>query len=205
MATTAGSLSYPGISSQGNKTEIVAGNTEDINLPLAKAITGTAYYSALINVPNLTGQATNDTTGNSFLSLGTLSESTPPTLALFSGRLYIKAGAAANTFKLGVLNGAGGTANPTFSTKEYSINKTHFVVVKYDLSKNTATLFVNPTVGGTEAAAAAINATGNMAAPTRVSRLVIREAGSAASGTGNVQIDEIKIGESWDAVTSGDS
>ena len=202
MTTSAGSLSYTGLTSQGNQTQIVAGNTEDVNLPSATALTGIAYYSALINLPNVTGQAGNATTGNYFLMLGTLSATTPPTLTVFSGRLYIKAGSAADTFNLGILNGSGGTAAPTFSATDYSINTTYMVVVKFDFASNTASLFVNPTIGGTEGTPTVTNATGTTAAPAQVDRLVIREAGTATAGTGNVQIDEVRIGGTWDYVTA---
>jgi hypothetical protein len=201
MTTLTGSLTYPGVTSLGNKTQIVAGNTEDINLPSAAPITGVAYYSALINLPNITGLAANTTTGNYLLMFGTLSSTIPPTWTVFSGRLYIKAGTAANTFSLGVLNGSGGTAAPTFSTTDYSINTTYIVVVKFDLAINTASLFVNPTLGTTEGTPTVTNATGTSAAPAQINGFIIREAGNATAGTGNVQIDEVKFGSTWDSVT----
>ena len=202
VTTLASSLSYPGLTSQGNQTQIVAGNTEDINITSAAPLTGVAYYSALINLPNVTGQAANSTTGNYFLMLGTLSTTTPPTLTVFSSRLYIRAGATADTFNLGILNSSGGTAAPTFSAVDYSINTTYFVVTKFDLATNTASLFVNPTVGGTEGTATVTNATGTSAAPTQITSFIIREAGTATAGTGNVQIDEVRIGGTWEYVTA---
>ncbi len=202
MTTLSGSLNYSGLTTSGNQTQIVAGNTEDVNLTSATALTGAAYYSALINLPNVTGQAANTTTGNYFLMLGTLSSTTPPTLTVFSARLYIRAGSAADTFNLGILNGSGGTAAPSFSSVDYSINTTYFVVAKFDFTTNTASLWVNPAIGGTEGTATVTNATGTTAAPAQVEKLVIREAGTATAGTGNIQIDEVRIGGTWEYVTS---
>jgi len=198
MTTLTGSLSYPGFTTQGNQTQIIAGNSEDVNLATAP-LTGVAYYSALINLPNVTGLAANTTTGNYFLMFGTTAGTA---LTTFSGRIYVKAGATADTFNLGILNGAGGTAAPTFSSTDYSINTTYMVVVKFDFTSNTASLFINPTIGGAEGTATVTNATGTTAAPAQIDRLIIREAGTATAGTGNIQIDEVRIGSTWQYVTS---
>jgi hypothetical protein len=192
MTTLNGSLTYNGLSSNGNQTQIVAGNSEDVNLSSASPITGVAYYSTLINLPNVTGQAANSTTGNYFLMLGTL-PSTGTALTIFSGRVYVRVGSVPDTFNLGILNGAGGTAAPTFSTTDYNINTTYFIVVKFDIATNTASLWINPSIGGTEGTATVTNATGTTA-PTQFERLAIRQAGTATSGTGNIQIDEVRIG-----------
>ncbi|OYU83996.1 MAG: hypothetical protein CFE24_08620 [Flavobacterium sp. BFFFF2] len=200
IVTSAGSLTYPGVTSAGNKTSIVAGNSEDISLTSALALTGDAYYSALINLPNTTGLAANTTNGAYSLMFGTLSTTAQPTYVTFPGRLYIKSGALANTFSLGILNGAGGTAAPTFSAANYNINTTYMVVVKFNFTTNTASLFVNPTLGATEGTATVTNATGTAAAPAQINGFIIRQAGTGTAGTGNVEIDEIKMGNTWASV-----
>ena len=199
IVTSAGSLSYAGLTSQGNQTSIVAGNTEDINLASAAPLTGVAYYSALINLPNVTGQAANTTTGNYFLMFGSTAGAN---VTVFSARLYIKAGTATDTFNLGILNGSGGTAAPTFSTTDYAINTTYFVVAKFDFTSNTASLWVNPTIGSAEGTPTITNATGTAAAPAQIASIAIRQAGTATAGSGNISIDEIRLGGSWAYVTS---
>ena len=62
---------------------------------------------------------------------------------------------------------------------------------------------LNPTAGAVEPAASATNATGTTAAPAQAAGFVIRQAGSAAAGTGNVEIDEIRVGTTFAAVTPG--
>ena len=199
IATVTGSLTYPGLTPQGNKIEIIAGNTEDINIPSAAPLTGVVYYSALINLPDVTGQAANSTTGNYFLMLASTTGGSGVTI--FGARLYVRAGVGTNTFNLGVLNGAGGTAAPTFSATDYAINTTYFVVVKYDMTNNIASLFVNPTIGGTEGTATVTNATGTTAAPAQIASLAIREAGTATAGTGDIFIDEVRMGATYASVT----
>jgi len=199
LVIAAGSLSYSSLATVGNKTQIVAGNSEDVNL-VTGPLTGTAYYSAILNVLNTDGLAVNtDPAGNYFLALGATSGASVTALP---SRLYIKAGATAGTFNLGVLNNSGGTATPTFSTTDYPVATTTFVVLKYDLASNTASLFVNPSVGGTEGSATVTNATGTTAAPTQIASVVIRQAGTAAAGTGNVELDNVRVGGTWDYVVA---
>jgi len=201
IVTSTGSISYPGFTASGNKTMIVAGNSEDVNLASATPITGTGYYSAILNVLNTDGLSPNtDPTGNYFLMFGVQAGATGVTG--FNGRLYIKAGATADTYNLGILNGAGGTATPTYSTTNYSTATPIFVVVKFDFATNTASLFVNPALGGTEGTPTVSNATGTTAAPAQLLSIAIREAGTATAGTGNIEIDEVRVASTYAAVTS---
>jgi hypothetical protein len=196
---TAGSLTYSGMTSQGNRTQIIAGNTEDVNLASAAPLTGVGYYSALINLPNADGLALNtDTVGNYFLMFATTAGAT---VTSFWGRVYVRAGSAAGTFNLGVLNGPGGTATPTF-TGDLTAATTYFIVVKYDFAVNTASLWINPAIGGSETAATVTNLTGTTAAPAQFASIAIRQAGTAAAGTGNIDIDELRMGSTWAYVTS---
>src|ERR1043165_8931206 len=55
LTIAAGSLAYAGLPADGNKAALVAGNSQDVNVPSGSAITATAYYSAIINFPNTTG------------------------------------------------------------------------------------------------------------------------------------------------------
>ncbi|MEO5776711.1 MAG: T9SS type A sorting domain-containing protein [Flavobacterium sp.] len=201
LLITAGSLSYTGLTSQGNKTQLVAGNGEDVNLASAAPLTGVAYYSALINLPNADGLALNtDAIGNYFLM--TSATVSPATVTVFNGRIYIRAGATAGTFNLGILNGSGGTAAPSWIAADYTTATTYFVVVKFDFTTNTASLWVNPAIGGAETAATATNVTGTTVAPAQIAGIAIREAGTATAGTGNIEVDEIRLGSTWAYVTS---
>jgi hypothetical protein len=201
LLIAASSLTYSGLTSQGNKTQLIAGNTEDVNLSgFTPQTTGTVYYSGLINLPNTTGLAANTTTGNYFLMTG--ATASPATVTAFNARLYIRAGVAQNTFNLGILNGGGGTAAPTFSSVDYAIATTYFVVASFDFATNTASLWINPTIGGAQGPALVTNNTGTTAAPTQISSLCMRQAGTATAGTGNIDIDELRIADNWTTVTS---
>jgi hypothetical protein len=199
LAVSTGSIPYSGITAQGNKVALVAGNSEDVNKSCGTAITNFAYYSCLINVPNVTGLNLNTTTGDYPISLGGTTGSSVTTLP---ARIYFRIGTAADKFNIGVLNNSGGTVAPSFITTDYSINTPIFVVVKYDRTTNTASLFVNPTLNSTEPTASATNATGTTVAPAQIASIAIRQAGNATAGTGNVEFDEIKIADNWAYVTT---
>lgn len=193
------SLSYAGLTaSAGNRTSTVAGNSEDMNKALTAPITGTAYYSVLVKVSDNVGLFDNTVAGDYFLAAG---GAVGATVTALPGRVYVRLGSADGTVNFGVLNNSGGTATPTYSATDYSIGTTYFLVLKYDIATNTANLFVNPTPGAAEPAATATNATGTSAAPASILSMVIRQGGTAATGTGNVQIDEIRVADNWAAVT----
>lgn len=196
IVIVAGSLTYPGLTSQGNKTEIISANSEDINLSGFTPITTTAYYSGLINVVDATGLGTNTSNGNYFLSTG--ATASPAAVSGLNGKLYIRLGSTPNTFNLGIFNSST-TGTPTFSTLDLPFATTHFVVVKYDRGANSASLWINPAIGSAEGAATVTNATGTTVAPAQIASLCIRQ---SAPTTGNIQLDELRISDNWAFVTS---
>jgi hypothetical protein len=178
---------------------MVAGNSEDLNFPLGAPLTTSAvYYSALVKVLDAAQLDLNTAVGSYGLGLTSVVGSST---TAFQARIYTKQGVTPNTFVVGILNNAGGTANPTYSTTELAVNSTHLFVVKFDLTTNTASLFVNPTPGAVEPSASATNATGTSAAPTQIAGVIIRQVGSATAGSGNVEIDEIRVSDSFASVT----
>jgi hypothetical protein len=196
LSIVSGSLSYTGLTSVGNKATLVSGNTEDVNKASASSISGIAYYSAILNLPNTTGLNANTATGDYFLMNSDVAGATG--VSAFSGRIYVRTGSVANTFNIGILNNSGGTAAPSYVSTDYATNVAIFVVVKYNLSTNTASLFVNPAIGSTEGTATTTNATGTTPAPAQIAAIAIRQ----GSGTGNVEIDELRLGATWSSVTS---
>jgi hypothetical protein len=198
------SLSYTGLpTSTNNRTTTIAGNSEDVNYVVSTITNaGSVYYSTLIKLTNTTGQAANTTTGNYFMNLTDTNGAVVTTG--FVGRLFVRAGATANTFNLGVLNNSGGSplaANIYGATPvDYAINTTYLVVVKYTYATNTASLWINPTVSATEPTALFTTNFGTGTAPTKSKGICIRQAGTASAGTGNIEIDEIRVSNNWSDV-----
>ncbi len=197
------SLSYTGLpTSTNNRTSTVSGNTEDVNYPVSIINnSGSVYYSTLIKLPNTTGLSANTTTGGYFLHLNDSSGSAIS--GLFFGRLHVKLGSVANTFNLGVLNNSGGTVTSAnifgSSPVDYSLNTTYLVVVKFNYSTNTASLWVNPVVSATEPTAMVITNVGTGSAPLKTKSICIRQA-TGTAGTGNIEIDEIRVANNWSDV-----
>lgn len=190
------SLYYNGLpNSTGNRTTLIAGNTEDVNLALT-GITGTGYYSFLLKVTNTTGLSTS---GDYFTGFG---QTSGATVTVFAPRVYIKAGLTANTFQLGIQNTTGGTPTPTYGSTEYPIGTTVMVVVKLNATTSPieANLFVNPNVNASEPSPTISNSSGTFAFTTFAS-IFLRQGGSVTSGTGNLEIDEIRYGSTWESVT----
>lgn len=194
------SLSYPGLAaSTGNRTAMVAGNSEDMNFPLAAPLTSsTVYFSALIKVLDAGQLDLNTAIGSYGLALTSVASAST---TAFQARIYTKQGLTPNTFVVGILNNSGGTANPTYISSDLAVNTTHLLVVKYDLTSNTASLFVNPTPGAIEPTPSSTNATGTTAAPTQIAGFVIRQVGNTTAGSGNVEIDEVRVSSTYAEVT----
>jgi hypothetical protein len=191
------SLSFPGLpASIGNRLALVAGNAEDIN-KVVTGINGIGYFSFLLKVSDTIGLSTN-ANGDYFIGFGATSGASINNLA---ARTFVKK-ASGNKFQLGILNTTGGTVAPTFGTSLYEIGSTIFVVVKLDntVSPIVASMYVNPLPGAAQPAASVTNNQGTSSLSNFAS-VYIRQHGTAASGTGNLQIDELRIGATWADVT----
>lgn len=199
LTVATGSIAYPGISAQGNKIALVAGNGEDINKSCGTAITTVAYYSTVINMPNVTGLHPNTAIGDYSIALGA---TTGVSLTALPARIYFRTGTVADTFNIGLLNNSGGTVTPSFVATDFAINSPIFVVVKYDRTTNAASLFVNPALDSTEPTATTTSATGTTLAPAQIASIALRQGGTATLGTGNVEFDDIRIANNWTYVTT---
>jgi len=180
------SLSYTGLlASSGNRAVISSSGTEDVNKAVS-GITGTGYYSMLIKVVNATGL----NTGAYFAGFAA---TTGAGASAFAGKLYIKNGTTGH-FQLGI-QASNGTV--VYYATELNIGTTYFLVVK-ETANNAADLFINPVPGAAEPTATLTQTGGTGSFPAFAS-LFIRQ----ASGTGNIEIDEIRAGSTWASVTPG--
>ncbi|MBM3916982.1 MAG: T9SS type A sorting domain-containing protein [Sphingomonadales bacterium] len=192
------SLSFSGLeASSGNRVSISGSVTEDINKPIV--VTGTSiYFSFLMNVTDLSNM---NASGSYFIHLG--ANNSANAFQIFIPRLHIALGTNPNQFKLGILNTTGGTsAQPTFIAQEFNPNTTYFVVVKASAANVgdpiTASLWVNPIPGAAEPAASVISTGGTSGWPTNPPiAICLRQ----STGIGTMEIDEIRVGTTWAAVT----
>lgn len=184
--------------SLGNRTALVAGNTEDINKAIT-GISGTGYFSFLLNVPSTTGLHVNTGVGDYFIGFGGAAGSPMTSLA---SRVFIRAGATANTFVLGLTNNSGTGTNTTWNPTEYLCGTSVFIVIKLNTltSPISASMWINPIPATTEPAANTLNSSGTNTIAA-IASIYLRQGGTANSGTGNLQLDEIRVGSTWENVT----
>ncbi len=200
------SLSYPGLpASTGNRIRIDSTQSEDVNKEISPQVTDSLYASFLLKVLSTTSLQANDQLGAYFIHFLPNAGTSVGTTG-FVGRVHIRAGSTPNTFNLGALNNAGGTQTATnifgASPQDYPIGQTYFVVVKYVRTTNTVSIWVNPPVGlASEPPPTFTNSTGTSPAPAQIRSLAIRNANTTfGRGTGNLELDEIRVSRSWSEV-----
>jgi hypothetical protein len=193
------SLSYLNLLAPvGNRVQLIAGNTEDVNKAVINLGTS-AYYSFLLNVPTTTGLHINANAGDYFIGFGATAGASVTSLG---ARVFIKAGATPNTFVLGLTNNSGTGTNQTWNPTEYPCGTTVFIVVKLNISASpiASSMWINPTPGSVEPASTILNSSGNNAMVALAS-VYLRQGGTTATGTGTLEIDEIRAGTTWASVT----
>lgn len=194
-----GSLSYTGLQAPTGNKVYITGNTTALKRDVNAAVTGitnVAYFSALINVIDATNLSA--TGFDYFMHFGSTSGNS---VTIFPARLGIKQGSSASNFHLGIMNTSGGTY--TENTTDLTFGSTYLVVVKFDITSNTASLWINPaTLGGAEPAGAITNAT-SATTVTAIASICIRNGYSSTNlgGTPNAEIDEIRVGTTFASVT----
>lgn len=201
LSTGTTSLTYPSLpASLGDKTVLVAGNTEDVN----KAVTGITtigYYSLLVSLPNTSGLPLN-TSANGDHFFGFAQTASPTAVTSFFAQIRIRQGSVAGTYQLGIVNQGAGTLAGTFSG-DLNDSLTYMIVVKMDrtTAPTTANMWINPTLGLTVEPTPTLTSTIGTGTIATFGSLYIRQGGSATTGTGNVQLDEIRVGTTWAEVT----
>ena len=173
------------LSADGSKVNLVANNDEDVNKAFSTdyvinpAELNKTEYTLTLNVPSQTGLAGSGAGGYYFLMLSSQSGTS---VSNFYGRLFIKKGSGAG-YVLGISNS---TSTAVYSTVELPVATDVSVKVAFSVSgsNSTSTLTINNETPITSTSAVA---------PTVLKSVVIRQAGSATAGTGNVSIDNLVV------------
>src|SRR5262249_50821003 len=97
------------------------------------------------------------------------------------------------------------SGSPAYSPFSYSLNTTYLIVVKYTFNTgsttdDTASLFVNPALGGTEPSATISGVTDTATDLTAISALGLRQ--GTAGNMPTVKIDGIRVATSWSEAAS---
>lgn len=123
------SLAYSGYTSTGiggsARFAFVSTSAEDAHRNTLTYTSGSVYVSFLLKIT-----ASGGTTGDYFFHVMDTAF-----LTSFRGRMYIKDGSVANTYKIGLNKGS--SVAPTYSTPDYKIDSTVLVVLKYKFDLTT--------------------------------------------------------------------
>jgi len=188
---TTSSISYSSYSNSGIGNEITLNNTgEDLNKSFTAQTSGTLYASVLVNITSA------QTTGDYFIHLADL-----PTGSSFFSRLFVKTDGAKLAFGIQNSNSLSpNVAVPTYSTFSYDLNTNYLLVMKYEISTNTASLIVNPTILTTEPSSNWIsNNSGTSLPPTSgFSTINIRQ--GTATNAATLKLDGLRVGLSWSSI-----
>ena len=184
-----GSVKHSGTAGQlladGSIVKLVANNDEDVNKAFSTdyvinpAELNKTEYTFTLNVPSQTGLAGSNSGAEYFLMLSSQSGTS---VSNFYGRLFIKKGSGAG-YVLGISNNS---TTVVYSTVELPVATDVSVKVAFSVSgtNSTSTLTINNETPITSTSAVA---------PTVLKSVVIRQAGSATAGTGNVSIDNLVV------------
>ena len=191
-------LSYPGYQVAGSdsgKITLVTNtaSAEDVQRTFPSQ-TGIVYASMLINVLDTTRLWPNSSPNGDYFT-GFL----PPTGTGYAGRFCIKRSTNDSTFLLGIR--AVSTSATAWAAGEYSIGTTYLIVFSYqfiaDTSNDVASLWINPNLSGPIPPADAISIASAGSEPSDFTRLFFRQAYTAPSSTPHVDIDKIRVADSW--------
>jgi hypothetical protein len=201
-----GNLTYPGLadfSPSGNSVS-VAGNQNIAGVQTAASFaaqtSGTLYASFLLDVTSLLSGQTQNYGMAGLLPTGAAYSSTAdPCGVCFKGD-------GLGHYQLQVRSSSG-TSNATGGTQGYGLtpNTVNLVVLKWDFTARTASLYVNPTsLGGSDPGTPSVSITSSPANPANLSQFYIRCGGNAL-GTANESapflVDDVRVGTTWADVT----
>ncbi len=199
-----GSLIYPNLpTSSGNSVFIPSAPGVMGRLTLNfTATNGTAYYSFLLKVVDLSGVDTSGTQNNFFAAFGDTTGNQNATLLRGATRLYTRR--AGTGFNLGVARNSSTPTDWVFDTVQRGTNQIMFIVGSYDYTAHTANLWINPastTFGSNAPPAPTITAT--KGADLNSGGIHAFVLGSRTNAPPGCYVDELRIGTTWATVTGG--
>lgn len=181
-------------SSAGNRVELTQSESEDVGRSFSQTYSlGIIYTSFLLKVISEPSG-----TGTYFIHYfqGVLGTGTS-----FGASVFIRS-QLASTFQLGI-NTRTTIANTVWYTTNLNLNQTYLIVVSYEFigggGNDVASLWVNPfPLESNNIPAATVTHTNTGGTDlTNVGRLGLRQSLASGNGMGTLQIDEIRISDSW--------
>lgn len=172
---------------------------------------GAVYYSLALtvtNTGNVTGQA--GAVGQIIAGFNNTVGPQAGNPSAHGADLWIQPGATAGTFRVG-FSQTSATSTRAFHSEEFDLGETVFVVAAYEYveggtNNDRARVWINPTSGLGQATepAATLTAQGATADLNDIESFLLFQTATSTTNTlgeGGVQVDELRVGDSWQSVT----
>ncbi len=198
IQVASGSLSYTdyAASGLGNMVNIVNGSAEDAYRGFTSQTSGTVYASFLVRVDSTTSMSLNSSTTGDYFA-GFLPSTSTTALV---NRVSTRQGSVAGTWQIGVrATSTSPNTTAVFSSTDLSTATTYLVVIGWEIvsgaANDTANLWLNPTLGGSEPAplVSQVSASDN----ADFARFFLRQGTNTVDGS----VDGIRVGTTWADVT----
>lgn len=176
ILAVSGNLTYTGITSTGNSVSFT-GTGSDTLLPFTDTTSGDLFTSFLVKVSDLTGIST---TGSTYFAVLTNASN-----AFTVARIYFKTDGT--NFQYGI-SPTTTVADIVWSANTYAVNSTQYLVLRYDFTNNSLSLYENPTIGGSASPSVVVTPT---TALTSLANFILRQ--DSATSTPAMTIDELTI------------
>jgi hypothetical protein len=181
----ADNLSYTGIeASSGNAVNLIGGG-EDAEITFNEVSSGEIYASFMLKVNDLSA-ITDLNDGGYFAIFGG-----------FDARLWIHPDTdpVGTTFDFAYSNGS----VSTFSTSNYNVGDTIFVVMSYNTDSGVLNAWINPAESDLGGSAPTATLTDTDTTPGNIGRFALRQ--DSTGETPGITFDELRLGTSWATVT----
>lgn len=173
----AGNLTYPGITSTGNSITFGGDGRESRTL-FTSTTSGFVYASFIVTASDLANVTTD--LANVYFAFFTDNAA-----ATTTARIWIRRNGT--QYQYGIAPSAAST-DVIWNTTLHNANTIQYLVLSYDFTGNTLSLFVNPTVGGNAAPTISVTPTTPF---TSLGGFTLRQEGAALLPT--MKLDEIRI------------
>ena len=192
ITVASGGLTYPGLADFSPAGNMVANVAASGSAPtygtLSTTATGGAVYYSFV------AKATSTPGASGYYISGLLPSTTTTPGGRTTDPIVLMAKSATGGFNLGV--GSANAAAAVYASAVLTANTTNLLVLKYDLGTKVASLYLNPTPGGTEPGTPDATVTGSIAF-SDIKYVYFR----TPSGSGNWDIDTLRIASTWSEVT----
>jgi hypothetical protein len=176
----------------GKSIEYVGGGDDPVITIPNQGSTGVIYSSFVFRITDLSAVTVNNPGYfYSFAKVASNGTSLNYTSCVYATKV------TETSFNLGISEN-NNTTNAVFTTTPLTTNTSYFIVISYDIDNAVSSMWINPLVNGTEPTTTYV--TNETATATRTDLTMVRLNLDSNARTGTFNVDEIRIGNTWNDV-----